>query len=789
MAKYLELTHNRSEIGTVGDLFSANGGNLIIVRREGDLSGPGFASVRSFLDYNGGVSGGEGTNFERILRKHPLYSDKVRNRKYYDSGDFDKIELLVGTLFLVPITHLNSDLLFRLDNNVITLSGRAFMAKALKDLLEDPDYTQVYDAGAAGSTSVHNSDITVRMWLRAVSPVQGKPMGSWVDASSYVVSLTTAKGKTAGGFSLELSGAPGSWDEPGGWHLSDDPGVSTSVGSSFPSDGGTLGDSGRFFFHDAVQENDIVYIRFEELLTERKKGTSSSLAGKVFDMIGMVDKSFLSHNYSTNDVTVTIEGRDLMKVFIEDGSYFFPAQYATDMFANNGSRQILERVSVLEGGLESTEARMDRSILFTLQFVMTQLGTTGYVPDGIFSSEGYAPGDLSSTFIKPGFVNSGTDATGTNSLSSRARRALLLEPGDKSSPVPQPGIWQIISLLVDPSVASRRLTDSSISQEQGSMINSIKKICQEPFVEFFGDTYGDRYVFTARVPPFDKTGALSMIYGDVKDSPAPFRPFPGGHVPPPPDVSDVFAGGMSVGVDPDRLSPITLDINDRGLLSMNLCYSNEAYSWYQIIPSSFLFGQGKKITLAYIPAISFDEYAEVFGSRPFSKESLYVPYRPVADLNQEKKDTYMLRQVVEDLKYIISSHQYLPFTRRGTITVNGNRTFKVGTFVRLRKTNEVFHVDSVENNWSIDMDSSIDRVTTLTVSRGMVEPYIKGVRRRNDNGGSDLISYFNIIDLPSPEKLAGLSAGDNAPSADEYLKNWKVNPRVFDFFLKRGQWG
>lgn len=62
-----------------------------------------------------------------------------------------------------------------------------------------------------------------------------------------------------------------------------------------------------------------------------------------------------------------------------------------------------------------------------------------------------------------------------------------------------------------------------------------------------------------------------------------------------------------------------------------------------------------------------------------------------------------------DLIYIMESTAYLPFTRTGTITINGDRRIKVGTFIYFEPTNEFFYVSSVVNNVSFWMVIYKDR--------------------------------------------------------------------------------
>lgn len=756
MAKYLTITHNSSEVASIEDLFKNRSVNLIV-----------GISQKDFLNYKGLPEGA--SNFDRILRKHTSSEDKKRNQDFYDSGNYGSVEILVGTQFQIPAQNLEREVLFSLDDNVVnTTTSKAFISEQLAALMRDPTYSQIYDIGEDGSAKVINTDITVFMWSKALSSDSENEElgGGWIDVTPYIQSVTTKVEKDLGQFSLSVAPIIGKQDSSKGWII--DPDLILREQDTFTAFANVRKDSiskkeSNFFFHQIAQENDLVYIRFEQLEKDKRKNNvenSSSVAGNTYDMIGLVDRSFLSTNFENNDFSVMIQGRDLMKVFIEDGSYFFPLQFATNVFAQNGSKLIGQR-SLVDGKLLTLSAYLERSILFTLQFIISQLSTSGFVPDNVFSERGYTRDQLSKTFLMPGGEDLAAERV------KNAKRGSLKESL-------QPGIWQIIKLLVDPSVARRRIVDSSIAQEQGSMINSIRKICQEPFVEFFGDTYGDKYVFQARKPPFDQKGAFGLIYDDVEEKNGDL--INGSQS----DISGIRVSESSIDSSnkkAERLSDLTLDIEDIDLFRKDLYYDTEVYSWYHLRPSGLLFGEANKLTTAYVPAVSFDEYTKIYGSRVFSKEHNYVPYNSTQDKNASKKDSFLLRQTIEDLRFMIQSSQHLPFTRKGTIVVSGNRTYKRGMFVRLKSTNEIFYVDAVENTWQIN-GNQIDRATTLFVSRGMVEPYIRGVDKTI--GGKIVnVSYFNIIDTTIP----------SSPIVDtEFLKNWKVNTEVFTFFLKRNQW-
>ena len=257
-----------------------------------------------------------------------------------------------------------------------------------------------------------------------------------------------------------------------------------------------------------------------------------------------------------------------------------------------------------------------------------------------------------------------------------------------------PGIWQIVKVLIDSEVKDKLVNDSSIAFTQGSLYNFFQKICQQPFVEFFGDTYGDQYYFIVRKPPFTRKSFLSLKTTEISDT----------------DV-----------------------INDS--LSWS---SNEIYSWYQLTPNSNYIGMNTA-HFGYIKAVYFPEYAEIWGSRPLSVTSNYITFLKSSEEDINKK-------ALQDLRYIIDINSYLPFTRSGTITIHGNRTIKRGTKIYYKPTDEYYYVDSVSNDFSVS-NGVIERTTTLNVSRGMVSQYVENeIKDRNS------LSYFNLINYGQFDK-------------------------------------
>lgn len=334
--------------------------------------------------------------------------------------------------------------------------------------------------------------------------------------------------------------------------------------------------------------------------------------------------------------------------------------------------------------------------------------------------------------------------------------------------LPVRGIWQIIKLVIDDSVANRRVVDSSIGNEHGSLLNAMNKICVKPFAEFYTDTYGDEFHLVIRKQPFDKESIISYLdkrvnyKNDVKV-----------------EVDNLHLAQKTKDEEP---TSIIIDIEEHDLISSSLAFDNTAYSWYRLQMVNPNGGSSQSMAFAYLKAIYFKEYAEIFGSKPLDQTINYIPYLPLPDKGDKIPNAYFIRQGILDLKYLIESNAYLPFTRKGTITINGNRTIKRGIFIRLKSTNEIFYVNAVSNSYSID-SNSIDRVTTLNVSRGMVEDYIK----EGITIGTQKYTYFDICNTTINDKIFNDNELAYSTYSETIAKTWKVNKEVFNFFLKRYQ--
>jgi len=275
-----------------------------------------------------------------------------------------------------------------------------------------------------------------------------------------------------------------------------------------------------------------------------------------------------------------------------------------------------------------------------------------------------------------------------------------------------PGIWQIVKLVIDPEVAERQINDATIAFMQGSLYSFFEKVCQKPFVEFWGDTYGDQFYFVVRKPPFTRQSFLSLT---------------------------------------------TIKVYERNVYSDSLVWENDnIYSWYMLEPNGNYIG-GSSMTFQYLQSVFFAEYAEIWGSRPYSVTCNYITFI---------KETYkvQLEAAEADLKFMVDCNSYMPFTRKGTITIKGDRRIKKGMRILYTPTDEYYYVDAVANNFS-STDGIIERTTVLTVSRGMkrFEADMKIIDETTP-------SYFNLINYGPGQYSGAPKKDDNVAKSDDNIK-------------------
>lgn len=705
---YVEIIHTNQSLKTLDEFAAENGVVLDTAFTVNDL-----------LNYEG--------NADRI------------KQAYYDNPSqvASASRLEAPVLIRVPSERLQKEYINTAGNIVYPNKNfKAFFGEQIDKILNDPGYTPLnFDKrknvrGRNGDTTIRRiqNNITVWIWCRALG--DDLEPGKLINATPFLESVTITNSHNGGNFSLRLAPIKSKFVDAEGWRIDE-----TSINQFFYKDNfnylsrvpatKAVDDVVRwqeYFFHNVVSTNDVVFIQFELLEMEKNRQggdkyynnlflSTASIPGNNFDMIGLVDTNEISYATGANDVSISISGRDIHKILLEDGCYFFPLDFASANggFVNSDSNNPSFK-RLVNGELAFFNAYVDRSIEYSLKFIFNILANVKVCDNALFQHYPEKVYRYESVSTTP----SAQQQKGVGSFQTDQYRKVNVE-----------GIWNIIRLVVDPEIAGRRIVDSSISTDSGSLLNFVNKVCQDPFVEFYGDTFGDKYFFIARKHPF--TGSSIRSY--LKNR-------------------------------------IVIDIEDSQVVSSNLKFDDsEVYSWYRLSPRGNFFGDRSGISLLEFPAIFFPEFAEIWGSRPLSVVSNYIDYNYLSASKKSVDLDYLKKQAAQDLAYMIETSAYLPFTREGTVNIVGDRRIRKGMFVRLKPTGELYYVESVTNSWAFNSGSN-DRITQLTLARGMVERFIDPTER---------INYFNIIDLRKDKEGKTIDM------------NFKVNSDVFNFFLKRQQ--
>lgn len=157
------------------------------------------------------------------------------------------------------------------------------------------------------------------------------------------------------------------------------------------------------YFNWLIQSNDLIFISFEELELESESGS------KVFDMIGLVENVSVNVDASGRG-SVSVSGKDLMKLITDDNSLFFNTSSASGesrIFSNTesaGKQGDIRDADMIGGSENGPENRLrlstnqidvfalpfNRSIDFVIKGVISQLANIEVVPDYVFTSWGDA---------------------------------------------------------------------------------------------------------------------------------------------------------------------------------------------------------------------------------------------------------------------------------------------------------------------------------------------------------------------------------------------------------------
>lgn len=698
-------------------------------------------STEQFLNIEeGGIK-----NSKRIV---DLYTPKEKKLHANEIENNEVPYIKPGTTVYLPNDSITAEMQKILGSDIFLeqTEFNAFWTEVQQALLKDSGYVP-FDAiaestylsvkgntGIIGALSAQVKALNIRIWVYV------RALGKMFDISPWVVNCSTSKDKSAGSFSIEVSYTS---------TLQVD-----SYGNEFVNQESLMNQERKLnqdWFSKFVQNNDLIFIRFEQLKMERYAdmalaptnnktyevpvsdlGTVNTVTDEktgetkdiplIWDMLGLVDSVRVDYSSNINNYSIQIEGRDYTKLFVEDGSYFIPLKFVEgspdQWFYGGDPESVWFKRNMITGAYDYYFAYSFQRIANVIWFVINQLSSIGIVDDSLFAS------------------------------CAKITEKLPVETGDdkyKQKDNKVKGIWQMVRVFVDEALEDRRIVDRSLVNPEGTLLDFFNKVCQEPFVEFWGDTYMNEFDLIVRQPPFTGKAVKDVINSE---------------------------------------SYITIASQD--LLSLSLQYDDRVYAWYRIMPQNAMMGNSQFSSLAFVPIIFFNEYCELYGNKRCITNDIYISEKSFMGRNGSQNLNTLSQALVNDLLFVIETSAYLPFTRKGTITINGDRRIKVGTFIFLEATNELFYVTAVTNTATFG-NEAVDRTTIVTVERGMLVDLIDGEN-----------SYFNIVNLEGLKKEiaergrsnnTGVQVRSLTSSENNTVTSFKngngLNTSVFRYFVNR----
>ena len=307
----------------------------------------------------------------------------------------------------------------------------AFADEKIQDILQDDGYK-------IDTTSKRSLDCQVFGWFKSLYWTGRNKKGgtNWLnkqtsqfsDLSKHIISLATTVTNNGGSFVIKLPIISG---RNAGVTVLSSKGEMTGQlpkASKFEStykfednyySKSEFNDIESNYFNWLISSNDLLFISFEKLEMEKKRDLrnlgdednfdiESVIASGVYDMIGLVDDVKVATNSQNSEAWVEITGRDLMKILIEDGSFFFNPTTTSDPssvfgneqsrgkqgdikeadFMNNVYNNPVNRLRRPSGEIDIFANRINMDIGFILKGVISQLANVEVVPGYVFDSWG-----------------------------------------------------------------------------------------------------------------------------------------------------------------------------------------------------------------------------------------------------------------------------------------------------------------------------------------------------------------------------------------------------------------
>jgi hypothetical protein len=718
---------------------------------KNNLSGQDKLTSGDFLNFSGDSNI---SNEKRILSSYT-----PEEKKEWAEGVSPSM-IKKGSTVITPLNKFITErqLIYGKNQILIQKDFNAYFSEYQKILKDNDGYQKssvLVSQINRGLIDTQIININVRVWIYS------KVLGELIDISPLVLSCSTSKRADMGNFVITLSPARKMVFDVEYQSSSNEKGV-VNVFNIFSNRGGLISD----YFEKYIQYNDLVFIRFESL--EMEKDEIGYESGQVLRL-----SSLANPTKEPGDNPAWYRVWDMIG-FVDTVSSSINFGYMDKNVTISG-RDFMKLLiedgayfypyKYMSGGENKSIWMGDEDSGVFKRNVLTGVYDEYFFNYELKDIRGYLG------FVINHLSNLGVIPDDVFSSYGERRSKLNKVPGLREQDRKLKGVWSIVKLFVDENLEDRAFS-GDLGNPDGTLLEFFNRACQRPFVEVIGDTWIDTFNFTVRQPPFTESAIRSVIN--------------------------------------DHNNYITIENKD--LLDMNLSYDTTYYSWYQVTPSDTVIGEVGKVTAAFIPIIFLPQVAAVFGNKKLQISDIYIYVGSLKGQEQVGDIGVLTYAVLSDLLFLIESTAYLPFTRRGTVKVNGDRRIKVGSFVRIDSTDELYYVTGVSNNLSIS--SSIERTTTITVERGMKWDLIKGVdvynqyvakdpsfnnvdlgfgksntsieTKRKPSVINEKYSYFNIINTTEIKNSIISNWGKGDYSYTNTVKSdFGVNTDVFDYMMKR----
>lgn len=664
---YVNYTHTYSEIDTLEKLIQSRG--WIIPERNTSPTPTelinyedNLQSIRNSYSFLDDIPVGQEMNNLRIGTKLKIPQDWIEDRFVPFDGNF----------FIAP----NDDIETFISESLISaMSNKEYRFNGLRKIIPKPKvYIYCKSLGI-----IPNDDSKPRFYSE----------GSIIDVSPYIISITHNQTKVGGNFNISLPPLICQCT-PEGWSIKKGSELKFGENNFYSKQKiNSEGSRNKFLFHEIISNNDVVWISMDNKETSNKgfNVDPKEIVDQYWDLIGLVDTSQESIDTSNGSASINVSGRDLMKLLIEESSYYIEVSEEQERSAQSEGLIVNDNPETWGRPFRVNNSMQLTGEVFSLSIVA--LRTVGEMFSFIISS--LATIEIAPKKIFDGFIQK-ENSTGEEILS----RYTYFDPKDETTNrFIGAGIWSIIKLVVDKyAVNDRGVIDNKLSTHTGNLLSAMRTYADDRFIELYGDTYIDQYYYMVRRPPYNWKSVKDYIE----------------------KVTDKFED---------------LTITDDVVINQNLSnFSGDVYSWYRInLPIT---EDGYRWPATIWPVVFFREYAEIWGNKALDIQTNYIP------IHKRDNESVYMTQLYEDMCYLIQSNAYLPFTRQGQITIKGgNRNIKRGIWIRFQPTGEVFYVDDVMHSYSINQQQ-VERITILNVSRGMIE--------YNKSNQYILPFYFKIIE-------------------------------------------